>query len=85
MSKGFRTNMHLEESAENKHRSKQYPCIECPKAFTQNDNLKNYLKIYAGKKPYRCNQCTKVFSEHGTLRKTHIRKDILVINVKPFS
>lgn len=60
--------------------SRQFPCPDCGRVFTQSGNLTRHQVIHSGAKPYTCSVCGKAFSQRAHMQ-THRR---VHFNIKPF-
>ncbi|KAJ6490342.1 hypothetical protein C8R47DRAFT_467160 [Mycena vitilis] len=58
----------------------QWPCSECPKAFTRKGDLTRHSLLHTGFRPHICSECGKAFSQYSGL-KTHMN---VHTHAKPF-
>ena len=72
VAKLFHILVHLYSIQEHKQGNRLFKCRHCDKAFAQNCNLWDHIRMHTGEKPFTCSRCGKSSSQKSHL-KNHMR------------
>ena len=72
VAKLFHILVHLYSIQEHKQGNRLFKCCQCDKAFAQNCNLWDHIRMHTGEKPFTCSRCGKSSSQKRHL-KNHMR------------
>ena len=64
--------VHLYSIQEHRQGKRLFKCRHCDKAFAQNCNLWDHIRMHTGEKPFTCSRCGKSSSQKSHL-KNHMR------------